>query len=168
MNVPMIFVAIITCLLALYMMNRFIRRPGVFSAFLLLIQLLTASVTFFSILENVLTTSIFELSVIIAGVIFPTPVIIYDHYSAYKKIKKMGVKVPLIEKKEKKIQERWSVSVFTESAELWKEAVHATDVFRSLSIKDPVIRENIKKQLVLTQRLINLELYEKAAEHGCV
>lgn len=164
MNIPMIFVAIITCLLALYMMNRFIRRPGVFSAFLLLIQLLTASVSFFSILENVLTTPVFELSVIIAGVILPMPVIVYDHYAAYKRMEKKGVKMPFIESRGKKVKERWSVSAFTESAELWKETIHATDVFRSLSINDPAIRDNIKKQLVLIQRLINLELYEKAAE----
>ncbi|NLY18901.1 MAG: tetratricopeptide repeat protein, partial [Clostridiaceae bacterium] len=164
MNIPMIFVAVITCLLALYTMNRFIKRPGVFSALLLLIQLLSASVSFFSILENVLTTPAFELSAIFAGVLLPAPVIVYDHCKAYKKIKKMGVGVPFFESREKKTRERWSVAAFTESPELWKEAVHARDVYRSLSIKDYVIKENIKKQLVLTQRLINLEHYEKAAE----
>ena len=164
MNVPMIFVAVIICLMALYTMNRFIRRPGVFSIFLLLIQLLTASVTIFSIFENVMTTPVFELSVILSGVVLPTLVIIYDHCITHKKMKKMGVIVEFIEKKEKKTQERWSISAFTESAELWKQEIHSSDVFRSLSVKEIKIKENIKKQLVLIQRLINLERYERAAE----
>lgn len=164
MNIPMIFVVVIICLIALYTMNRFIRRPSALLILLLLIQLLTASVSIFSIFENVLTTPIFDLSIIICGIFLPVPVIIYDHYTVYKKIKNMGIKAPLIEIKEKKFKERWSISAFTESAELWKGEIHALDVFNSLSIKDPQIEENIKKQLVLTQRLINLERYETATE----
>ena len=38
------------------------------------------------------------------------------------------------------------------------------DVYRSLSVQDAHILENIKKKLIITQRLINLERYETAAE----
>lgn len=164
MNIPMAFLAVIICLLAFYTMHRFIKRPGVIMVILLLIQLVTASITVFCLFENVLTIPIFELYAIIAGVVLPIPVIFYDHIAARGKIKKMGKYVPLVEKKEKKQIKQWSVSSFTDKAELWKEEINAAEVSRTLSVNDSKIMENIKKQLVLIQKLINSNRHETAAE----
>ena len=164
MNVPLVFVAVITCLMSLYMMHRFIRRPEVVPVILLIIQLLAATVIIFSLLEDVLTTPVVELAVILTGVLLPAFVVTYDHIMVSKKRRKLGVCIPFIEKKEKNKPQNWNVSFFTERTELWKREIHALEVHHSLSIKDAVISENIKKQLILIQRLINLDNYEKAAE----
>ena len=68
MNVPLVFVAFIVYLLTIYMMNRFVKRPGLGSVFVLLAQFLSATVITFSLFEDVLTTPEVELSIIIGGV----------------------------------------------------------------------------------------------------
>lgn len=164
MNVPLTFIAVITCLMALYMMNRFIKSPGVVSVLLLLIQFFAASIIVFSLIDDVLTTPQIEFAVILAGVVLPAPVVVYDHISASRRRKKTGANVPYIEKKEKKRSENWNVSFFTGHAELWKEEINGAEVFGSLSLQDSRIMKNLKKQLMMIQRLINMEKYEMAAE----
>ena len=56
MSIPMVFIAVLICLMALYTMNRFIKRPGIVSILLLILQFLAATVTVFSLFEDVLTT----------------------------------------------------------------------------------------------------------------
>ncbi|NLG88720.1 MAG: tetratricopeptide repeat protein [Clostridiaceae bacterium] len=163
MNIPLVFVAVAACLTALYMMNRFIRRPSVITGAILGIQLFSATVIVFALVQNVLTIPVVEIAAIAAGIILPAFVVAIDHIVFYRKIRKMGVTVPFIEKKEKRGQDPDSSS-FLKNAELWKREIHAMDVYRSLSIQDPHILENIKKKLIITQRLINLEKYETAVE----
>ncbi len=164
MNVLLIFTGALACLLALYMMHRFIRRPGVISVLLLTIQLLSTTVIVFVLAQNVLTTPQVELAMIFTGIILPLPMVVYDHIVFSMKRKKAGFNISFIEKKEKKQTETWNVSFFTEQAELWKKEIPAMEVYRSLSVQDEQISENIKKQLIIVQRLINLEHYEAAAE----
>ena len=97
------------------------------------------------------------------GIVFPALVVAFDHIAFNRKRKKMGVTIPFIDKKEKRKQESDSSS-FLKGVELWKREIHAMDVYRSLSVQDERIMENIKKKLIITQRLINLERYETAAE----
>ena len=52
---------------------------------------------------------------------------------------------------------------FTDKAELWKKEIQATDVNRLLTITDPQLQQSVKI-LIRTQRLINLDRYETAAE----
>jgi len=163
MNIPLVFVAVAACLTALYMMNRFIRRPSVITGAILGIQLFSSTVIVFALVQNVLTIPVVEIAAIAAGIILPAFVVAIDHIVFYRKIRKMGVTVPFIEKKEKRGQDPDSSS-FLKNAELWKREIHAMDVYRSLSIQDPHILENIKKKLIITQRLINLEKYETAVE----
>lgn len=163
MNIPLVFVAVAACLTALYMMNRFIRRPSVITGAILGIQLFSATVIVFALVQNVLTIPVVEIAAIAAGIILPAFVVAIDHIVFYRKIRKMGVTVPFIEKKEKRGQDPDSSS-FLKNAELWKREIHAMDVYRSLSIQDPHILEKIKKKLIITQRLINLEKYETAVE----
>jgi tetratricopeptide (TPR) repeat protein len=165
MDIPLIFTVIVICLLALYMMNRFVKRPGVGSMLILVLQLLAATVTVFSLFENVLTIPMVELGIILAGVVLPSPVILYDHIVYSRRLKKAGARVPFVEKKEKKKIGRWNVASFTSHAELWKNELQSMEVYRSLTVADAQILENVKKQLILAQRLINLERYEAAAEH---
>lgn len=164
MNVPFIFMAVIICLLVLYMMNRFIQRPGIVTTLILIIQFLTATVTIFSLFENVFTTPLVELIMLLAGVFLPVLVVVYDHVDFSRRRKKSGAEVSFIEKKERRKQSKWDVSFFTGNAEVWRKEINALDVYRTLSIKDEMIKENVKKQLNLIQRLINLERYETAAE----
>ena len=56
MNVPLIFVAVIVSFLTIYMMNRFVKRPGN-PVFVLLAQFLSATVVIFSLFEDVLNNS---------------------------------------------------------------------------------------------------------------
>lgn len=164
MNIPLLFVAVVICLLTLYIMNRFIKRPGPVSILVLILQLLAATITVFSLFENVLTTSQVELAILVAGVISPLPVILYDLLSYRKRLKKMGVSVPFLEKKAGRKTGKWNVSSFTSNAEMWKNEIQAMEVFRSVHITDAGIAANVKKQLILVQRLIHLDRYEMAAE----
>ncbi len=165
MNIPFIFVAVVICLLALYMMNRFVKRPGVVPILVLIVQFLAATVTVFSLFENVLTTPSVEMGVIFAGVILPLPVVLFDHIAFSRRLKRTGVHAAFLEKKVKKKNSKWNVASFISNAELWKNEIQPMDVYRSVTIADPQVLENVKKQLILTQRLINLEKYETAAEH---
>lgn len=164
MDIPLIFVAVITCFLAVYTMNRFIQRPGIGSVLILGMQLLATTVIFFSLSENVLTTPLVEIGILLAGVFIPIPVILHDHSAFFRKLKKMGVSVSFIDKKEKPVTEKWNVACFTTNAELWKNEIPALEVYRSIRITDPELSRNVKKQLIFIQRLINLEKYETAAE----
>jgi tetratricopeptide (TPR) repeat protein len=165
MNIPLVFAVFVICLLALYIMNRFIKRPGPGSMLILIFQFLAATVAVFSLFENVLTTPQVELGIILAGVFLPLPVILYDHAAFSRRLKKAGVRVPFLEKKVRKKSGRWNVASFTTNAELWKNEIQSMDVYRSLVVADEKVLENVKRQLILTQRLINLEKYETAAEH---
>lgn len=164
MDIPLIFVAVIIALMAIYMMNRFILRPGIVTILILIIQLLCATVTVFSILENVLTTSQVELGIILVGVILPLPIFIYDYIDFSRRMKNNGVQAQYIEKKERRKHSKWSISFFTGKAELWKGEIPAMDIYRSVSVQDPQLKENLKKQFIMIQRLINLQRYEKAAD----
>ncbi|HEY8499850.1 MAG TPA: hypothetical protein VIL89_04460, partial [Clostridia bacterium] len=164
MNIPLIFVAFAACFLALYMMNRFIRKPSIITGLILGIQLFSATVVVFALIQNVLTIPEIELLVIATGIVLPAFVVVFDHFAFYRKRKKLGVTLPFIEKKEKKPKQESDVSSFLKSAELWKREIHAMDVYHSLSVQDPHILENIKKKLIIIQRLINLERYETAAD----
>jgi len=164
MNVPLIFVAFVACFLALYMMNRFIRKPSVIIGVVLGIQLFSATLVVFALIQGVLTIPEIELLVITAGIALPALVVVFDHIAFSLKRKKMGITIPFIDKREKKPRQETDISSFLKSAELWKRELHAMDVYRSLSVQDPHILENIKKKLIIIQRLINLEKYETAAE----
>jgi tetratricopeptide (TPR) repeat protein len=164
MSIPMVFIAVLICLMALYTMNRFIKRPGIVSILLLILQFLAATVTVFSLFEDVLTTPPVELAILVAGVIVPLPLIGYDHISYLRKLKKSGAHIPFIAKKEKNKPKEWNVGYFTDKAELWKKEIQATDVNRLLTITDPQLQQSVKKILIRTQRLINLDRYETAAE----
>jgi tetratricopeptide (TPR) repeat protein len=163
MNIPLVFIAAVACFLALYMMNRFVKKPSVLIGLLLSIQLFSATVVVFALIQNVLTIPEVETFVIVTGIVFPALVVAFDHIAFNRKRKKMGVTIPFIDKKEKRKQESDSSS-FLKGVELWKREIHAMDVYRSLSVQDERIMENIKKKLIITQRLINLERYETAAE----
>lgn len=162
MNIPLIFVTLIVCLLTIYTMHRFVRRPGVGLVFILLIQFLSATILLFSLFENVLTTPEVEVALILSGVFLPISVVVYDHTKMIRKRKEMGVNVHLIEHKQKDNQ-KWNASSFLKNAELYKHEINALSVFRSLDIQDKSIYRNIKSQLILTQKLINLQRYETAA-----
>ncbi|MBP7176449.1 MAG: tetratricopeptide repeat protein [Thermoclostridium sp.] len=164
MNIPLIFTAVLICLLALYIMNRFVKRPGPGAIVILTLQLLAATVTVFSLFENVFTTPVVELGIIFTGIIMPLPVVLFDHIVFFKRLKKSGVREPFLEKKERKKSGIWNVTSYTANAELWKNEIQAMDVYRSITLGDEQILENVKKQLILAQRLINLERYETAAE----
>lgn len=164
MNVPLIFMAVVMCLLALYIMNRFIQRPGPVSILILLLQLSAATVTVFSLYEEVLTTATVEFILLVAGVISPLPVILHDMLSFRRRLKKEGASVPFLEKKAAKESGKWNVAGFISNAEMWKNEIQALEVFRSIHIADAHVAENVKRQLILIQRLIHLERYEAAAE----
>jgi len=102
MNIPLIFAAVVICMLALYIMNRFVKRPGPGSILILIVQFVAATVAVFSLFENVLTTPAVELGIILTGVVLPLPVVLYDHIAFSGRLKKAGVRVSFLEKKEKK------------------------------------------------------------------
>lgn len=163
MNIPLVFTALIICLLAIYMMNRFVKRPGIGFVFILLIQILSATVIVFSLIDNVLTTPEVELSAIIGGVFLPSVIVIYDHAKMIRKRKEKGINIYLIERREKKNTQRLNYSYFIENAELYKEAIDALTVYKSLNIQDKHVSKNVKRQLILIQKLINLQRYDSAA-----
>lgn len=164
MNIPLFFVAFVACFLALYMMNRFIKKPSILIGLILGIQLFSATVVVFALIQNVLTIPEIELLVIATGIALPALVVAFDHIAFYRKRKKMGITIPFIDKKEKRGKQESDTSSFLKNVELWKREIHAMDVFRSLSVQDARILENIKKKLIIIQRLINLERYETAAD----
>jgi len=163
MNVPLIFIAFIVSLLTIYMMNRFIKRPGIVSVFVLLVQFLSATVVVFSLLENVLTTPEVEFAVIAGGFFLPSLILIYDHIRVIRKRKKMGTYIPFIEPKSKNEKQRLSYSYFTENAELYKGEIDPVTVYNSLDIDDKKFSKNIRKQLILAHKLIRLQRHDAAA-----
>jgi len=163
MNIPLIFVAFIISLLTIYMMHRFVKKPGVLLIVVLLVQFLAATVVVFSLFENVLTTPDVELAVIAGGFFLPTVVVIYDHVMAVRKRKKMGINVPFIEPRIKNNTQKLSYSYFLENAELYKGEIDALAVFKSLNIDDRDFSKNVRKQLILAQKLIRLQRYNSAA-----
>lgn len=163
MNVPLIFVSIVVSVLTIYMMHRFVKRPGLILVPVLLIQFLSATVLVFSLIENVLTVSEVELAVIIGGVFLPSGIIVYDHIRMIRKRKKLGVNVPLIEPVRKNDPKKSDYSYFLENAEHGCNEINADTVYKSLEISDKVLSTNIGKQISVAQKLIRLENYEAAA-----
>ncbi|NLM10449.1 MAG: tetratricopeptide repeat protein [Clostridiaceae bacterium] len=163
MNVPLVFVAFIVSLLTIYMMNRFVKRPGLGSVFVLLAQFLSATVITFSLFEDVLTTPEVELSIIIGGVFLPSAIVIYDYVKMIRKVKEQGINIRIIEPKARNNAHELKFSYFTENVELYKGELDALTVFKSLNIQDKDISKNIKRQLILAQKLIRLQRYNSAA-----
>ncbi|HZK28394.1 MAG TPA: tetratricopeptide repeat protein [Thermoclostridium sp.] len=163
MNVPLIFIALIVCLFTIYMMNRFVRRPGIFTILILIIQFLSATIVVFSLFENVFTTPQIELAIIVCGIIIPFNIVLFDYIKMKRKIKGNGINAHLIEKKKKQEKQKLNISYFLENADAYKEEISALTVFESLDINDKKISNSIKRQLILLKKLIGNKRYEIAA-----
>jgi len=163
MNIPLVFVAFVVSVLTIYMMHRFVKRPGFLTAPVLLIQFLSASVLIFALIENVLTVPEVELAVIAGGVFLPSCIVVYDHIKVLQKRKKTGLSVSLIEPRKKKDLKKLSHSYYIENADLGNTEIKAEEFFDSLGISDREFSRNIKKQLSAAHKLISLKKYEAAA-----
>jgi low affinity Fe/Cu permease len=73
----------VACFLALYMMNRFIKKPSILIGLILGIQLFSATVVVFALIQNVLTIPEIELLVIATGIALPALVVAFDHDPVY-------------------------------------------------------------------------------------
>lgn len=163
MNIPLIFIALIVCLLTIYMMNRFVKRPSIFTVFILLIQFLSATVVVFTLFENVFTIPQIELLIILCGIFIPSCIVLFDYYKMKRTVKNNGINIHLVEKKKKQEVEKLNFSYFLKNAEHYKKEISALTVFESLDISDKRISNSIKRQLMLSQKLINNKKYEAAA-----
>ncbi|ANX01347.1 hypothetical protein CSTERLE_07080 [Thermoclostridium stercorarium subsp. leptospartum DSM 9219] len=163
MNISLVFVAFVVSFLTIYMMHRFVKRPGVFLVFVLIIQFLSATVVIFSLLEDVFTIPEVELAVIVGGVLLPSLIVVYDHAIMIRKIRKTGIDIRLIESRKKNNTQQLDYLYFLENAELYGNEIEAPVVFKSLEISDGKLSKNIKKQLLTAGRLIKFHKLEAAA-----
>lgn len=163
MNVSLIFVAFVISALTLYMMNRFVKRPGIIMVFVLLVQFLSATVVIFSLAEKVLTIPEVELAVIAGGIFLPSVIVVHDHVRMIRKRKEKGFDVPLIEPKNTCRAGETEYSCFLENADLDTTWISASAVFDSLALDDRKFAGNVNKQLKACERLIRQKKYDSAA-----
>ena len=104
MNIPLIFIALIVCLLTIYMMNRFVKRPNIY-CFILLIQFLSYCSIIYSF-ENVFTIPQIELLIILCSIFIPSCIVLFDYYKMKRTVKNNRINIHLVEKKKKQEVEK--------------------------------------------------------------
>lgn len=164
-NVSLAFIVLLVAALSVYMGIRCVRRVSFVTVGFFLIQMCMLASGVLAVTNRVMTIPLYELMLIVPGVIVPAVFLITDYLKMKKRIKIANADVPLIEKLEKPSTREWSYEDYIEVSEEWKSEVPAADVVKHLAVEDKNLKTNITRQLTKVHELIEGKEYKRALDN---
>lgn len=161
-DVSLTFIVIMVFIMTIYMGFRLIRRVNMLTIGSFVIQLCILTVGVLTVINKVMSIPLFEIVVILFGVIIPSIFLISDYHNMKKRIKKSNSDVPLVEKLEKPSNKSWRYEEYIESPDEWKCEIEEGIIARSLEISDDKLKQNITNQLSIVHKLVNQKSFSQA------
>lgn len=163
-DVSQAFIVLLVALLTVYMGFRCIKRISLITlgTFVLQLCILTAGVL--TVLNKVLSVPLFEIALIVVGVVLPAIFLVFDYQDMKKRIRKANSDVPLIEKLEKQSNKSWRYEEYIEKPDEWKAEIQAGAIVSTLDMTDRHLKTNVTQQLSNVHQLIEGESYAQALE----
>ncbi len=161
-NIALSFIVLLIALMAIYMLMRCIKRPKVLTILAFCCQLFVLTFGILSIFDKVISVPLYEVLIIIFGVLVPGSFLLYDYIAMKNNIKKNNFDMPLIERIEKPSNLEWQYESYLEKVDQWNYEVNSATIINSLTLEDKVIRNNVIQQLTSVHRLIDKGDYKQA------
>ncbi len=163
-DVSQAFIVAMVAVLTLYMGFRLIRRISLLTVGAFALQLCILTVGVLTVINKVLSVPLFELALILFGVLIPLIFLVYDYADMKKRIKKANSDVPLIEKLAKQSNKSWRYEEYIEKPDEWKKEIQAGAIVATLELSDKHLKTNVTQQLAAVHQLIDREAYPQAME----
>lgn len=163
-NVSLTFIVLLMAFLTAYMAIRGIRRLTVFSAVIFAIQLFMLTTGILTVINKVISVPVYEIFLIIFGILMPGSFLVFDYTRMKSKIKKSNTDVPLIERIEKQSDIGWRYNEYIEKLDEWKNEIKPGMIAGDLELTDRRLKNNVIKQLSAVHKLIDTGEYKQALE----
>jgi tetratricopeptide (TPR) repeat protein len=163
-DISLAFIVLITTVLTIYMVIRAIKRTTFLTLLALIIQLCMLTTGILTVFYNVLAIPLYEIILILFGVIAPFIFFFYDYINMKKRLSTENINVPLIEKKETQSYIEWKYEEYINELDEWQDVINTSDVVSTLNLTDKSLKNNINKQLYSVQKMIDKMDYKKALE----
>lgn len=163
-DVSQAFIVVLVAVLTIYMGFRLVRRLSLWTVLAFVLQLCILTVGVLTVLNKVLSVPLYEIVLILVGVLVPAFFLIYDYVDMKKRIRKANSDVPLVEKLEKQNHKSWRYEEYIESPDEWKQEIKAGTIVSTLDLADKTLKNNLTHQLTAVQQLIDQEAYSQAMD----
>ncbi len=163
-NVSLAFIVLLMLFLTIYMAIRCFRRFNVYTVISFVIQLCMLTTGILTVFNKVISVPVYELFLILFGILLPGGFLIFDYIGMKTKIKKSNSDVPLIEKIEKQSNVGWRYDEYIENLDEWKSEISAGSIAGTLELTDKHLKNNVTQQLSVVHKLIDNGEYKQALE----
>lgn len=163
-NISLAFIVFLIALMTLYMAIRCFRRLNAVSIIVFAIQLCALTSGILTIINRVLSVPLYEIIIIIFGLLLPGVFLISDYIGMKNRIKKSLADAPLIEKRERKSHTSWKYDEYIEELDEWKSEIKPSIISGNLDLNDKHLKANVNKQLIAVHKLIDNGELEQALE----
>lgn len=154
-NISLAFIVLLMFFLTFYMAIRCFRRLNATSIIIFTIQLCMLTSGVLTIVNRVLSVPLYEIIIIVFGIILPGTFLVSDYIGMKKKIKNSLTDVPLIEKLERQSNKSWKYGEYVEELDEWKPEIKPNIITGSLELNDKHLKTTVNKQLTAVQKLID-------------
>lgn len=163
-DVSQAFIVVLVAVLTLYMGFRLIRRCNLWTILAFVLQLCILTVGVLTVIQKVLSIPLYEIGLILFGVLIPLIFLIYDYVDMKKRIKKANSDVPLVEKLEKQSNKGWRYEEYIDKPDEWKQEIKAGAITATLELADKHLKANLTQQITAVHQLIDTEAYDQALD----
>lgn len=158
-NVSLAFIMLLILFLSFYMGLRSVKRLSLFTVLTFAIQLCVLTMCVLSVLNKVIVIPVFEIALILCGVIIPLLFLFIDYGRMKKRIAMAQADAPLIEKLERKTNRNWRYQDFIEQADDWNGELQPATLTASLNLADKNIKNSLVHQIQsIHQTILSNEL----------
>lgn len=163
-NVSLAFIVLLMAFLTMYMAVRCFRRLNVYTVITFVIQLCMLTTGILTVMDKVISIPVYEVILILFGILLPGSFLIFDYIGMKSKIKKSNSDVPLIEKIEKQSNIGWHYDDYIEQLDEWKSEINPGLIAATLELTDKQLKTNVTQQLATVHKLIDNGDYKPALE----
>ena len=163
-NISLAFIVLLMAFLTVYMAIRCFRRLNAVSIIVFAIQLCALTSGVLTIINRVLSVPLYEIIIIVFGLLLPGVFLISDYIGMKNRIKKSLADAPLIEKLERQSNKSWKYGEYIEELDEWKEEIKSSIIANTLNLNDKHLKTNVNKQLIAVHKLIDSGEFKQALE----
>lgn len=163
-NISLAFIVFMMAFMAVYMAVRCFRRLDALSIIVFAIQLCAFTSGVLTIINRVLSVPLYEIVIIVSGLLLPGVFLISDYIGMKNRIKKSLTDVPLIEKLERQSHKSWKYNEYLEELDEWKPEIQPGIIANTIDLRDKHLKTNINRQLVAVHKLIDNGDFKQALD----
>lgn len=163
-NVSLAFIVFLMAFTTIYMAVRCFRRLDALSIIVFAIQLCALTSGVLTVINRVLPVPLYEIIIIVFGLMLPGTFLISDYIGMKKRIKKSLADAPLIERLERQSHQAWKYHEYIEELDEWKTVIKPGVIAKTLELDDKHLKTNVNKQLNAVDTLIDNGEIKQALE----